>query len=58
MSAVVVIDNDPLGLATRPRRSTQSEASAIWLQSPVLAEVRVVIPEIADYQRGRLSPRS
>lgn len=53
MSQVVVLDAGPLGLATNPRRSTQSEACATWLQSLVLAEVRVIIPEVADYEVRR-----
>ena len=50
MSQVVLLDAGPLGLVTNPRRSPQSTACAAWLQSLVTAGVRVVIPEIADYE--------
>jgi len=50
---VVLLDTGPLGLVTNPRRSPQSAACATWLQSLVTAGVRVVIPEIADYEVRR-----
>ena len=53
MSQVVLLDAGPLGLVTNPRRSPQSTACAAWLQSLVTAGVRVVIPEIADYEVRR-----
>ena len=53
MSQAVLLDAGPLGLATNPRRSPQSTACAAWLQSLVTAGVRVVIPEIADYEVRR-----
>lgn len=53
MSQVVLLDAGPLGLVTNPRRSPQSAACAAWLQSLVTAGVRVVIPEIADYEVRR-----
>lgn len=53
MIQVVLLDAGPLGLVTNPRRSPQSAACATWLQSLVTAGVRVVIPEIADYEVRR-----
>jgi predicted nucleic acid-binding protein len=53
VSQVVLLDAGPLGLVTNPRRSPQSAACAAWLQSLVTAGVRVVIPEIADYEVRR-----
>lgn len=53
MSQVVLLDAGPLGLVTNPRRSPQSAACATWLQLLVTAGVRVVIPEIADYEVRR-----
>jgi len=50
---VVLLDAGPLGLVTNPQRSPQSAACATWLQSLVTAGVRVVIPEIADYEVRR-----
>jgi predicted nucleic acid-binding protein len=53
VSQAVLLDAGPLGLVTNPRRSPQSAACAAWLQSLVTAGVRVVIPEIADYEVRR-----
>lgn len=53
MSRAVLLDAGPLGLATNPRRSPQSEACAAWLQSLISAGVRVIIPEISDYEVRR-----
>ena len=53
MIQVVLLDAGPLGLVTNPQRSLQSAACATWLQSLVTAGVRVVIPEIADYEVRR-----
>jgi predicted nucleic acid-binding protein len=50
---VVLLDAGPLGLVTNPQRSPQSAACAAWLQSLVTTRVRVVIPEIADYEVRR-----
>ena len=53
MSRVVVLDAGPIGLATNPRRSLASAACAHWLQSLARAGVRIVLPEIADYEVRR-----
>ena len=53
MIEVVFLDAGPLGLVTNPRRSPQSAACAAWLQSLVTARVRIIIPEIADYEVRR-----
>ncbi len=53
MTEVVLLDAGPLGLVTNPRRSPQSAACAAWLQSLVTSGVRIVIPEIADYEVRR-----
>jgi predicted nucleic acid-binding protein len=49
----VLLDTGPLGLATNPRRSSQSVACAQWLQSLVSSGARVILPEIADYEVRR-----
>jgi predicted nucleic acid-binding protein len=49
----VLLDAGPLGLVTNPRRSPRSTACAQWLQSLIAAGVRVVVPEIADYEVRR-----
>lgn len=53
MSQVVVLDTGPLGLVTNPRRSPQSVACAQWLQALVAHGLRVIVPEIADYEVRR-----
>jgi predicted nucleic acid-binding protein len=53
VNRVVLLDTGPLGLATNPRRSSQSVACAQWLQSLVSSGVRVLLPEIADYEVRR-----
>ncbi len=53
MSQVVLLDTGPLGLVTNPRRSPQSVACAQWLQTLVAHGIRVIVPEIADYEVRR-----
>ncbi len=50
---VVLLDAGPLGLATNPRRSSKALECTRWLQSLITRGVRVVIPEIADYEVRR-----
>jgi len=49
----VLLDTGPLGLVTNPRRSPQSVACAQWLQALVAHSIRVIVPEIADYEVRR-----
>jgi predicted nucleic acid-binding protein len=49
----VLLDAGPLGLVSNPRRSPRSIACAQWLQDLVTAGVRVLLPEIADYEVRR-----
>jgi predicted nucleic acid-binding protein len=53
VSSVVLLDAGPLGLVTNPKRGGKSADCARWLQSLVAAGVRVLIPEIADYEIRR-----
>ena len=53
MSRAVLLDAGPLGLVTNPNRSPASLDCARWLQGLLSAGVRVVIPEIADYEVRR-----
>ena len=53
MSRVILLDSGPLGLITNPRLSSESLDCTRWFQSLVLAGVRVVIPEIVDYEVRR-----
>lgn len=49
----VLLDAGPLGYASNPKPSLQNTACAQWLQSLVYANVRVIVPEIADYEVRR-----
>ncbi|HYU34094.1 MAG TPA: nuclease [Thermoanaerobaculia bacterium] len=53
MSRIVLLDAGPLGLVTNPNLSPQSVACAEWLQSLVSRRIRVLLPEIADYEVRR-----
>lgn len=53
VSRVVLLDAGPLGLATNPKPSPRNLACSAWLQSLIEAGVRVIVPEIADYEVRR-----
>jgi hypothetical protein len=53
VSRVVLLDAGPLGLVTNPQRSRQSLACAQWLQALVTHGLRIIVPEIADYEVRR-----
>ena len=53
MSRVILLDSGPLGLMTNPRLSPESLDCARWFQSLVKSGIRVVIPEIVDYEVRR-----
>lgn len=53
MSSHIVLDAGPLGIVTNPRESEASRACKAWLRRQLLGGVRVLIPEIADYEVRR-----
>jgi predicted nucleic acid-binding protein len=53
VSRVVLLDAGPIGLVTNPKLSPQSTACTIWLQTLVASGVRVILPEIGDYEVRR-----
>ena len=53
MTQVLLLDAGPLGLVSNPGYSPQNRACAQWLQAMLSAGVRVIIPEIADYEIRR-----
>jgi predicted nucleic acid-binding protein len=53
VSRVVLLDAGPLGLVTNPKRSPQSLACAQWLQALANEGMRVIVPEITDYEVRR-----
>ncbi len=53
MTQVVVLDSGPLGLLTAPVRRLEAQACSEWLADLVAAGIRVVVPEITDYELRR-----
>ena len=53
MSQVVLLDAGPIGLITNSKLSPASIACTHWLQTLITSDVRVVVPEIADYEVRR-----
>jgi predicted nucleic acid-binding protein len=53
VSQVILLDSGVIGLVTNPKRSPESIACTKWLQTLVTANIRVIIPEIADYEVRR-----
>ena len=53
MSRVILLDAGPLALVTNPKRSAIGDACLRWLLRESTAGVRVVVPEIADYEVRR-----
>lgn len=53
MSRVVFLDAGPIGLVTNPKLSPESTLCTRWLQAVIISDIRVIIPEIADYEVRR-----
>lgn len=53
MSKTVLLDAGPLGLLCAPPNRGNGAACAQWLAGLISAGVRVVVPEIADYEVRR-----
>lgn len=53
MVDVVFLDTGPLGLVTNPTQSPQSLACNQWLYSLLSQKIRIIVPEIADYELRR-----
>lgn len=53
MSSIILLDTGPLGLVTNPWRSPMSLQCARWLQELSSNGVRIVVPEIVDYELRR-----
>jgi predicted nucleic acid-binding protein len=53
MSTLVFLDTGPLGMATNPRATEQTERCSRWLEGLLARGVRVLVPEIADYELRR-----
>ena len=53
MSAIIVLDTGPLGMASNPKQTGENLACYEWLESLVAQERRIIVPEIADYEVRR-----
>ena len=53
MSKIILLDTGPLGLVPHPKRSPLNDDCNQWLQTQLARGVRVLIPEIADYEVRR-----
>ncbi len=53
MSRVVLLDTGPLGKITNPKVTPSNVACVRWYQSLTAASVRIIVPEIADYEIRR-----
>jgi predicted nucleic acid-binding protein len=50
---IVLLDAGPLGLVTNPRATLQSQQCKQWLATLLAHGVRVLVPELADYEVRR-----
>jgi hypothetical protein len=50
---IVLLDTGPLGLVTNPRATAQNAACRLWVTNLATTGVRVLVPEIADYELRR-----
>lgn len=53
MTRVVLLDSAPLGLLTAPPRRANAQACSQWLVGLIAANVRIIVPEITDYELRR-----
>jgi predicted nucleic acid-binding protein len=53
VSRVVLLDAGPIGVLTNPKRSPENDACAQWLQTLAYSNVRIIVPEITDYEVRR-----
>ena len=53
MSRAVLLDAGPLGLVTNPNLSPVGTLCSRWLQELLTSGVRIIAPEIADYEIRR-----
>jgi predicted nucleic acid-binding protein len=53
VSLVVLLNSGPLGMITNPRASVENQRCNRWLDELDDRRVRVILPEIADYELRR-----
>lgn len=52
-AVIVLLDTGPLGRISNPRATPANQECRRWLASPAASGVRVLVPEIADYELRR-----
>lgn len=53
MSDVILLDTGIIGFVTNPKATPEGDACSVWLQGKLQAGVRVLVPEICDYEHRR-----
>jgi toxin FitB len=53
MTRVIALDSGPLGLLVHVKRTKEADACRAWLAGHLGEGVRVVVPEIVDYELRR-----
>ena len=53
MSLIILLDSEPLGLATNPKQSAGADACKAWLRAMPHAGHLPLVPEIVDYEVRR-----
>lgn len=53
MSDIILLDTGIIGLVTNPIATPEGAACNEWLQQKLSVEVRVLVPEICDYEHRR-----
>ena len=53
MTRVIALDAGPLGLLMHRKGVAPADACKAWLAKKIAAGVRIVVPEIADYEVRR-----
>lgn len=53
MTALVLLDAGPLGMATNPRGSEKTRRCKAWLRALLEADVRAIVPEVCAYEVRR-----
>lgn len=53
MTTLVLLDAGPLGLVTNPRATPENQQCKQWLAALTTSGIRVLVPEIADYEVRR-----
>src|SRR4051794_15889964 len=53
MARLVFLDSEPLGLASQARGKPKADACRAWLRALDATGVRILVPEIIDYEIRR-----